>query len=231
MLTIQYAGNSGNYRKLVNRKVLVRIGLILPSLCLPAHFLNRNLLQRKPETFLSLKDPLSPISLPVRPAIHNKILQDMKNRQNLRHDYRNHSRPVSLVSKLQAAVDLENLRVLREVVLAEDICRRNATTRSTPNQQRTRHTPLHLPDNIVVHIAQQAGHIAVRARDPQKHARIPRIRVAQPPHHHDPHNCNTAIQYNNRAPHPEPIRHPRSPKHPHRRHHIRRETQDLRHRH
>ena len=122
-----------------------------------------------------------------------------------------------------------HLRILRRILLSENVRRGNSSASTPTNQQCTSDTPLHLPNDVVVHVAQQARHIRVRSRHTQEHARIPSPRFVNIGHHAHADDGPAAIEDDDQAALTIPICNPRSGEHPCRGEYVRRERHDLAH--
>jgi len=92
----------------------------------------------------------------------------MQNRQHLRSNHHRHSRTNQISKptfsearkKRKGGGDKrQHSHILGSILLAKDIRRRDAPASPAANQQRARHAALHLPYDVVVHVAQEAGHV------------------------------------------------------------------------
>jgi hypothetical protein len=137
----------------------------------------------------------------------------------------------------------QNLQIFRRVLLAENVRCRNTTTRSAADQpipqvsdklyhgkqdsQRASHTPLHLPNNVVMHIAQQTRHVTVGTTDTQKDPRIACCRVRREPHHGNANDCSTGIPNDDDTTLAVVVGQPGRGEHPHGRNDVRWEGENL----
>lgn len=137
----------------------------------------------------------------------------MQNSHSLRHNSGNHRG-----------------RILRRISLSEDIRSDNPTDRSAANDERTSDRPLTLPDDVVVHVAQNRRNVRVTLADTEEHARVPRARTrADETHHGDADDRRGSVQDQHHASLAVAVSEPGGGQHPRCGSDVGREGEDLGH--
>lgn len=170
-------------------------------------------LESVPKPLLTLNNNNPLVSLPIGKSVHHKILSNMQNSHSLRHNSRYHRR-----------------RILWRISLSKDVRSDDPANRSAANDERASNRPLTLPNDIVMHVAQDGRDVRIAPADTEEDASVPRARArADETHHGDADDCRGSVQDQHQASLAVAVCEPGGGQHPRRCSDVGREGEDLRH--